>query len=49
MQLQVGDVVEKVQLRVGIREFEQVLEAGRERAHQLPQQIHMLLHITSEC
>ena len=49
MDLQVGNVVEEVQLWVGICKFEQVLEAGRERAHQLPQQIHMLLHMISEC
>ena len=49
MQLQVGDVVEEVQLGVGVRQLYEVLEARRERARQLPQQIHMLLHGISLC
>ena len=48
VQLQMGDVVEEIELRVCVCEPRQVLEARRERADQLPQQIHMLLHTLSD-
>lgn len=49
VQLQVGHVVEEIQLWISVRQFHQILEAGREGARQLPQQIHMLLGMSPFC